>query len=259
MLHLFSIHPRLRAGSLPRIDGHMMGLTSIFTATIVRHLAKDGIHGIKAGIEQGLGYSRALLEAGYVKTNTGIEYPPEQILLEGSANHAYTSCPIERPEDLKDPDPNFWRILYQKTRNTWQRVAEEIVIRGDKGLEGVPVGVFGELTTIDRAEIESYSAIRELIIEFLANPEPKQPLCFAVFGPPGSGKSFGVKQILKDIDEDGDKLKRIIGKAHNISSFHTRTRLSRSTSSSKLPYLIANTRYPISLSLLRLISSSFLT
>ncbi|KAF5428416.1 MAG: RyR domain-containing protein/RyR domain-containing protein, partial [Candidatus Methanomarinus sp.] len=121
-----------------------------------------------------------------------------------------------RPGDLKDPDPNFWRILHQKTRNTWQRVAEEIVIKGDKSLEGVPVGVFGELTTIDRAEIESYSAIRELIIEFLVNPKPKQPLCFAVFGPPGSGKSFGVKQILKDIDEDEDKLKRII---FNISQF----------------------------------------
>lgn len=200
----------LEGGFAARIDGRMMGLTSIFTATIVRHLAKDGIHGIKAGIEQGLGYSRALLEAGYVETDTGIEYPLEQILLKSSANHAYTSCPIERPGDLKDPDPNFWRILHQKTRNIRQRVAEEIVIKGDKGLESVPVGVFGELTTIDRAEIESYSAIRELIIEFLANPKPKQPLCFAVFGPPGSGKSFGVKQILKDIDRDGDKLKRII-------------------------------------------------
>jgi hypothetical protein len=206
----------LEGGFAARIDGRMMGLTSIFTATIVRHLAKDGIHGIKTGIEQGLGYSRALLEAGYVKTDTGIEYPPEQILSESSANHTYTSCPIERPGDLKDPDPNFWRILHQRTRNTWQRVAEEIVIRGDKSLEGAPVGVFGELTTIDRAEIESYSAIRELIIEFLANPKPKQPLCFAVFGPPGSGKSFGVKQILKDIDEDEDKLKRII---FNISQF----------------------------------------
>ena len=206
----------LEGGFAARIDGRMMGLTSIFTATIVRHLAKDGIYGIKAGIKQGLGYSRALLEAGYVKTDTGIEYPPEQTLSESSANHIYTSCPIERPGDLKDPDPNFWRILHQKTRNTWQRVAEEIVIKGDKSLEGVPVGVFGKLTTIDRAEIESYSAIRELIIEFLVNPEPKQPLCFAVFGPPGSGKSFGVKQILKDIDRDGDKLKRII---FNISQF----------------------------------------
>jgi len=206
----------LEGGFAARIDGRMMGLTSIFTATIVRHLAKDGIYGLKAGIEQGLGYSRALLEAGYVETDTGIEYPLEQILLKISANPAYTSCPIERPRDLKDPDPNFWRILHQKTRNTWQRVAEEIVIKGDKGLDGVPVGVFGELTTIDRAEIESYSAIRELIIEFLANPKPKQPLCFAVFGPPGSGKSFGVKQILKDIDRDEDKLKRI---TFNISQF----------------------------------------
>ena len=206
----------LEGGFSARIDGSMMGLTSIFTATIVRHLAKVGIHGIKTGIEQGLGYSRALLEAGYVETETGIKYPTEQALSKSSVNHAYNSCPIERPGNLKDSDPDFWRILHQKTRNTWQRMAEEIVIRGDKGLEGVPVGTFGELTTIDRAEIESYSAIRELIIEFLANPKPKQPLCFAVFGPPGSGKSFGVKQILKDIDRDGDKLKRI---TFNISQF----------------------------------------
>ena len=207
----------LEGGFAANIDGGMVGLTSIFTATIVRQLAKDGISGIKTGIELGLGYSRALLEAGYVETETGIEYRTGQVFSRNSADYTYASCPIEHPRDLKDPDPNFWRILHHKTRNTRQLVAEEIVIKGTaKGLGGVPVGVFGGLITIDRAEIESYSAIRELIIEFLANPRPRNPLCFAVFGPPGSGKSFGVEQVLKTIDRDGDRLERI---AFNISQF----------------------------------------
>ena len=210
----------LEGGFAARIDGSMVGLTSIFTAMIVRQLAKDGIPGLKTGIKQGLGYSRALLEAGYVETDTGIEYGIKEVFSSNGTNYTYATCPIERPRDLTNPDPNFWRILNQKTRSIRQLVADEIVIKGKKtkGLEGVPAGVFGELVTIDRAEIESYSAIRELIIEFLENPRPKYPLCFAVFGPPGSGKSFGVKQILKDIDRDRNKLKRLI---FNISQFNS--------------------------------------
>jgi hypothetical protein len=76
------------------------------------------------------------------------------------------------------------------------------------------MGVFGNLETIDRQEIESYSAIRELLKEFLADPQPKHPLCFAVFGPPGSGKSFGVKQVVKSL---GDKRLEVM--TFNISQF----------------------------------------
>jgi hypothetical protein len=63
----------------------------------------------------------------------------------------------------------------------------------------VPLGIFGNLTTVDRREIESFRSIRTLINEYCAQKRPKRPLSIAVFGPPGSGKSFGVTQVAKSM------------------------------------------------------------
>lgn len=71
------------------------------------------------------------------------------------------------------------------------------------------------MKTIDRAEIENFSSIRELIAEFLADPSPQRPLCFAVFGPPGSGKSYGVKQVAKSVA--GAEIDMLM---FNIAQFH---------------------------------------
>jgi hypothetical protein len=52
---------------------------------------------------------------------------------------------------------------------------------------------YGKYTTADRGEIERLNSIRNLIVGYLGNPTDARPLSFAVFGPPGSGKSFAVK------------------------------------------------------------------
>ncbi|AKB57022.1 RyR domain-containing protein [Methanosarcina barkeri] len=204
------------------INGNMIGLTSIFTATLVKQLAKEGFYGLITGIQKGLANSRSLLEIGYKKNNgseshDALEYPKLKEISEGSVKHTYSCSSIELPTNLKNPDPNFWRILDHNTHNIRQLVAREIVLKGKaNGLENVPICKFGDIKTIDRAEIESYSSIKELIIEFLKNQKPKNPLCFAVFGPPGSGKSFGVKQIAKCIDTNRDLLESI---SFNVSQF----------------------------------------
>jgi hypothetical protein len=66
----------------------------------------------------------------------------------------------------------------------------------------VPVQQFGKLILIERDEIESLRSIANLIHrhrlrvhENLANKEKTKPVSIAVFGPPGSGKSFAVKQL----------------------------------------------------------------
>jgi len=70
----------------------------------------------------------------------------------------------------------------------------------DKVFADVPIGKFGKLATLDRSEIESYRSIKNLISEFLKNPVPGRPLCLAVFGPPGGGKSFGVTEVAQSLD-----------------------------------------------------------
>ena len=67
--------PSLHEGNFAaNVEGNMMGVMSIFTATLVKQLTKEGFSGLKTGIKQGLANSRALIEIGY-KNDGGIKYP----------------------------------------------------------------------------------------------------------------------------------------------------------------------------------------
>ncbi len=67
----------------------------------------------------------------------------------------------------------------------------------------VPIIEFGKLKLIEREEMESLRSVRNLVREYAQhNAESERsnrPLSIAVFGPPGSGKSFAVKQIVHSI------------------------------------------------------------
>lgn len=63
-----------------------------------------------------------------------------------------------------------------------------------------PVANFGDFCVVDRDEIEGYRSLQQLLRDYLAKDAHRQsnsgkPLSIAVFGPPGSGKSFGIKKV----------------------------------------------------------------
>lgn len=93
--------------------------------------------------------------------------------------------------------PYEWSILKSKGYSESLELAREIVRRGVGALEaiGAPIGVFGKLRIVERKEIEEIRTLRRLIIEYHERGAVSRPLSLAVFGPPGSGKSFAVKQI----------------------------------------------------------------
>lgn len=65
----------------------------------------------------------------------------------------------------------------------------------------VQVVTFKKLVVAERDEIESLYSIRNLMGQYVREAESNEkPLSIAVFGAPGSGKSFAVKQIAKAID-----------------------------------------------------------
>lgn len=131
-----------------------------------------------------------------------------------------------------------WVILNPRLQNL-QKIAMTIVqrglaeaLRGRQGAAGdsapdpanpdgrFPCARFGGLTTVDRKEIESYRSIRNLIAEYLAkkaDPGYKPvPLSLAVFGPPGSGKSFGVREIAKSVSTGRGRVEEY---EYNLSQF----------------------------------------
>ena len=81
-------------------------------------------------------------------------------------------------------------------------VACQAAVEGPESLPaGIPVEAVGKWSSVDRSEIEGMRAVRNImagyIADFLRGTRLERPLSIAVFGPPGAGKSFAVKQIAK--------------------------------------------------------------
>jgi hypothetical protein len=208
-----------------RIEGDVFGRMSSFVAGITAGLAKtlapsaaEGhakedaeIDSLLAGIGAGLAGARRLLLCGHGAEGSDPSLPLAEVAKEILA-------PQFRFEQTQVPEgtatgiagPGTWRILEGNparrsglgalTRGRARLVAQF----GLKTLSGVPYLRFGDLRTVDRGEIESLRNIRTLIEQYRQNPNPGRPLSIAVFGQPGSGKSFGVKQIAKAVF--GDKV-----------------------------------------------------
>jgi hypothetical protein len=159
---------------------------------------QHGIGGIVDGIRGGLSAMRNLLKNGFIEVNMEISYPFGKIF--GGEVHHFSDCAVETSLDLNTADPDYWRMLDEKTRLSKPLITVDIVKnKSPKILKEIPTGNYGKLQTIDRSEIEQYNAIKNLILEFLDDPKTNRPLCIAVFGPPGSGKSFGIKQVLSSL------------------------------------------------------------
>ncbi len=77
--------------------------------------------------------------------------------------------------------------------------ARRVALRGPDELSRVPYLRFGDLFVIERHEIESLRSLRRLVLDYEGQREANKPLSLAVFGPPGAGKSFGVKQIARAV------------------------------------------------------------
>ena len=74
------------------------------------------------------------------------------------------------------------------------RMAKAYVLGDESSLGKLPLLEIGKLRTYDRMEIEAFSIIRNALEDY-KNSDDSLPLTIAVFGSPGSGKSFGIKQI----------------------------------------------------------------
>ena len=179
--------------------GRMMGMTAAFTAGLAATLAEargtNDAETLRDGILAGMTAARRLAAAGFVKSDdhTPPDYPRAQAFPARPRKPHNTLMPVAiRSEQIIRG--GRWLILDQ-TLGDAGNVARDVVRRGSEiALIQAPVAKFGELRTADRREIEGYRAIGNLLREYLARPRSK-PISIGVFGPPGSGKSFGVEQV----------------------------------------------------------------
>ncbi len=160
--------------------GDMQGYGNAFVAAIAACIVHNGLDQIDKYVQNGIISIRRLLNHGFGKPGNQPHYPSNEIF--GDYIKDKSIYCIDIPLKSK----NFWTILESKTRWKLQSVARNYVLNGDDSKLGcVPIGKFEGLKTIDRAEIESYQSIRNIMKEYLKRENPGAPLCIGVFGPPG--------------------------------------------------------------------------
>ncbi len=180
--------------------GRIMGSTDCLTAALVREIMLDGGDPqIGRGIVAGVAAARRLHLDGYEERGPGrMELGfPLSCVVEEMATGAQPLHAVRVPEPTAANQ--HWTILQDRCTGDLAGAAAEIARYGpERALEGVPLGRFGFLVTADRTEIEAFRGVAGLIADYAQDPSSK-PLSIGVFGPPGSGKSFGVKQVANSV------------------------------------------------------------
>lgn len=102
--------------------------------------------------------------------------------------------------ELPDAPSADLRIAQQVIPESDARdAANTVAIHGLQRLHSaIPIESVGAWVSIDRYEIEAVRSLRSLVQNYILSVEQQhtsRPLSIAVFGPPGSGKSFAVKQL----------------------------------------------------------------
>ncbi len=213
------------------IQGSMYGYTSCFVAGLVKSIVAKGmkeeelVFSINDGIREGIVAAQKYYVDGFGRNTSSFTFPNPNIFLE-DVSYAISK---ENVQDVKIHIPvnndsqDSWYILNEKSPSNLVEIAAEIVKSGEeKVLKFIPVARFGQLKTVDRTEIESYRSINNLMCEYVATKNAIRPLSIAVFGTPGSGKSYGVTEVAASIAPD------LIKKLNfNLSQFRSPSDLAR--------------------------------
>ena len=185
---------------------------------------------IEKGIKDGLVASRRLLSIGFGETGQWeepenrpqLEYPEEKVFSAAEGGAPFFACqPVPIIPGAAVPDRGYWRLLesiFSEKAGLLSRAVAMTATGAKPGksanqgpseddeaqalLEQVPIAVFAKaLRAVDRREIESYRALYGLLHDYVRMPSAPRPLSVAVFGPPGAGKSFGVKMVAEALGE----------------------------------------------------------
>jgi RyR domain len=196
--HVFFDPEAIEDSWAEQYPGAMVGYTSCLVGGIARELLLDPEKpNVHRGVRSGLAAARALHLQGYGSADpepgrAGLAFPATDVAKELAKEPREFAV-----AEIVQPVSDSWSILEGRYPEGLEPVAGAIARDGvEVALQGVPLGSFGKFLTVDRGEIEGFRSIRALMREYDAEPAPR-PLNIAVFGPPGAGKSFGVKAVAK--------------------------------------------------------------
>lgn len=205
--------------------GMMFGYGSVLCAALVPELATYTGEGhespdLTRAVQKGLLAMQRLHEEGFVvhpSATPGVTEPPNGEFISPSGLFNEDAAKVDRDAHL---DKLSVAELIQHPRHDIKQSSNQlatfsgdlksddsplfdIALRGrpalEHHLEKWPIAQFGKLLTADQKEIESLRSIQKLIDSYCHRSGrdllKAQPLAIAVFGQPGSGKTYAVKQL----------------------------------------------------------------
>jgi hypothetical protein len=234
--------------------GGMIGYNSCLAAAVARRLLLESdAPDMAAAVQAGVQAMRRLHQQGYGERAGN---PAEPRLAFPAAAIASTLAESAAPcsvAEVQDPllllrrgeqaakgagQGGFWSILQDRHSQALEPLARRVVLEGPEAVLGdVPMGKFGGLLTVDRREIESFRGIRSLVAEYCSKSRQSRPLSIAVFGSPGSGKSFGVSEVARSLFPDLiQKLEFNVSQFTSVRDLHNALHQVRDTGlSGKIP------------------------
>lgn len=194
------------------LPGTTFGLNSVLTASVAVHsILKEPAPSSHLAISRGLAAARVLHRVGgghnqgklILGAADGLIFTindklkPEAVF-RSAFSRALLDEPVLSPTSALPPlhKQTLLTDALGLTRDFLTVAAQNIVRFGAKdALCSVPRLRVGDYFTVDREEIERINTISNLIQDYRSNAADARPLSLAVFGPPGSGKSFAIKQL----------------------------------------------------------------
>lgn len=169
----------------------------------------------KAAVGRGLSAARSVHEGGFELSEDdgtpGLAFPIARIVqvLRAGESSWIRSGTI--------PDDDEFILASSGFSNGYQDAAERVVRHGiGPATADMPVERIGAWASVERAEIESMRSIRNIVREYFLQQRKTRPLSLAVFGPPGAGKSFAIKQMATEWSRGGTALSVL---EFNLSQF----------------------------------------
>jgi hypothetical protein len=195
---------RLEGDWSREIEGEVFGYMSCLTAAVARHLlVEDTKDGLVNGIKAGLSAMRTLLVEGHGPVYSSDPRLPLTAIAAEILKPSTQFAVARVPDAHANVDRSKWTIITDASGAPMDApaplygMARRAALLGPKALQGIPYQKFGKLFTVDRSEIEALRNLQELVQRYEETDDGEKPLNIAVFGAPGAGKSFSVKQIAR--------------------------------------------------------------
>ena len=212
-MDFFLYHPAENEGMFSeKRPGLTFGALSIITASIACHTISPDSHPLFLALCRGIEAARMNHEEGggsdssKFNIESTIGKATETILKREPGETIFRTffprfiLSDSEPIAMKQERSNLLRDVTGEGDEYVAIKAFEIVMRGvESALSDIPTATYGKYITADREEIERINALKSLILTYEAKPDERQPLSIAVFGSPGSGKSFAIKQLADEL------------------------------------------------------------